>query len=455
MSNRTTFHLASRVYGQPLLVEPSKAETILAALGPRIGLPQPDQPAAFVPDARPMPEAAPYALVAGVAVIPVMGTLLHRGSFITAASGVATYQRVAAAFDEAMADPQAKAILLEIDSGGGEVPGCFDLADRIFAARGRKPLWAVANEAAFSAAYALASACDRLTLTRTAGVGSVGVIAYHYDVSAADEDAGVKVTTVSAGARKNDLTPHEPITDEARAALQARVDDVYALFVRTVARNRSLSEEAVRATEAALYWGDAAVTARLADAVATCDQTLRELVAKVGGDPAEVQARRPVDGYDDEADDEFAKPASTAPTATAPAAAPPADQPSPRRVAAEIVTLCREADAVDLTQQLIAACPTVAEARSRLEHFTELRHLVGCAIKVNPAIDAQLARQLFDRGLSLESARHDLFDRLVTAQSPEIVNAFSRDAEIKANGGGTGRDFWAEVEARRYGGTKP
>jgi signal peptide peptidase SppA len=174
-----------------------------------------------------------------------------------------------------------KGILLDIDSPGGEAGGVFDLADKIFAARKVKPIWAVANDEAFSAAYAIAAAADKIYLSRTGGVGSVGVIAVHLDQSMAEADAGLKYTAVFAGEHKNDLSPHEPLSDPARAQLQAEVDRVYALFTESVARMRGLDLAAVKATEAALYFGEQSLAVGLADRIGTMGDALSDLTKKI------------------------------------------------------------------------------------------------------------------------------------------------------------------------------
>ena len=212
-----------------------------------------------------------------IAVVPVLGPMVKRGSFLDSLFGFGNYEDVQARFDSALNDPSVDAILLEIDSPGGEAAGAFDLADRIFVARGSKPVWAMANESAFSAAYAIGSAADKLFLTRTGGVGSIGVLAAHVDQSGYDEKQGVKVTTITAGARKNDFNAHEPLSEDAAGFLQAEVNRLYGMFVDTVARNRSLSGDAVRATEAGLFFGDDAVKAGLADGVGTFESTVQSL----------------------------------------------------------------------------------------------------------------------------------------------------------------------------------
>lgn len=264
-------HMAARLFGAPLMIHRPKLEVILAVLGPRIGLPQSAVPANAIPN-RSSPASA-----TGIAVLPVYGTLVRRTVGLEAESGLASYQGLATMLDAAVADPNVAAILLDIDSAGGESGGVFDLADRVRAATKVKPVWALANDMAFSAAYAIGSAASRFIVTRTGGVGSIGVIAMHADQSVKDAKDGVRYTTVFAGARKNDLNPHEPISDEAHAFLKAEVGRVYDLFVDTVASHRNLSADAVRATEAGIYFGSDAVATGLADAVGTFDDVLLEL----------------------------------------------------------------------------------------------------------------------------------------------------------------------------------
>lgn len=263
-------HMAARLFGAPLMIHRPKLEVILAVLGPRIGLAQSAVPANPI-TSRTAPTGA-----TGIAVLPIYGTLVRRTVGLEAESGMASYQELATMLDTAVADPNVPAILLDIDSAGGESGGVFDLADRVAAAAKRKPVWALANDMAFSAAYAIGSAASRFIVTRTGGVGSIGVIAMHADQSVKDAKDGVRYTTVFAGARKNDLNPHEPISDEAHAFLKNEVERVYGLFVETVSRNRGVSADAVRATEASIYYGADAVAAGLADAVGTFDDVLAE-----------------------------------------------------------------------------------------------------------------------------------------------------------------------------------
>ena len=172
-----------------------------------------------------------------------------------------------------MDDAGVRAILLDIDSPGGETAGCFDLADYIYSVRGIKPVYAVANDIALSAAYAIASSASRVFLNRTGAVGSVGVYALHVDQSGFDKELGAKYTYVFAGERKVDGNPHEPLSERARADIQDEVDREYGIFTETVARNRKAGKKDIVATQAAVLWADNAMPL-LADAVGTLDDAM-------------------------------------------------------------------------------------------------------------------------------------------------------------------------------------
>jgi len=261
-------HLASRLYGTPLLLVRSKLDVILSVLGERVQWPTAKE-ALAVPAPRANVGAAP-----GIALIPVYGTLVRRSLGLDAASGLTSYGQVAAMLDAALVDASITGILLDIDSPGGEAGGVFELAQRVRAANAVKPVWAVASDSAFSAAYAIASAASRIYVSQTGGVGSIGVIAMHVDQTARDAQDGYRFTAVTAGAHKNDFSPHEPLDPDAYALLQAEVDRLYGLFVDHVATMRGLEAAAVRATEAGLYFGPNAISVGLADRLGTTESAL-------------------------------------------------------------------------------------------------------------------------------------------------------------------------------------
>lgn len=290
-------HLATRLLNTPIAIRPEKAEIIVAAVADRFGIANLFrmngeavvlQPMAF--DQEDENEQAAtrrrtdngYDVIAGVAVIAIEGTLVQKLGTMRPYSGMTGYDGIRQAFYNALRDAEVKAIVLEIDSPGGEVAGCFDLVDLIYSKRAEKPIWAVLSESAYSAAYAIASAAEFVTVPRTGGAGSVGCIMLHADLSRALDEAGVKVTLIHYGARKADGTEFRPLSKEALAACQRDINAMGELFVETVARNRKLESSVVRATQAATFLGSECVDIGFADAVmAPEEQAFPALLAKL------------------------------------------------------------------------------------------------------------------------------------------------------------------------------
>jgi signal peptide peptidase SppA len=206
-----------------------------------------------------------YGLINGIAIIPVQGVLGAGGGWWCDST---PYSWIEAGFDAALRDDSVKAIVLDTNSPGGAVEGCFDLVDKIYAGRGTKPIWAILGESAYSAAYAIASACDRITVPRTGGAGSIGIVSLHVDISRMLKAAGVKITFLQYGKKKTDGAQEKPLSDDARACFQSDVDLMGDLFVETVARNRQLDAATIKKTEAGTFMGEAAV------AIGLCDEVL-------------------------------------------------------------------------------------------------------------------------------------------------------------------------------------
>ena len=219
-----------------------------------------------------------------IAVLPLHGVIVQRAGFLSDLFGDSSTERFGALLRQTLADPSIGAVVIDVDSPGGSVYGVQELADEIFAARGPKPIVAVANSMAASAAYWLATQADDLVVTPSGEVGSIGIIAAHQDVSVALEQAGVKMTLVSAGKYKAESNPFVPLGEDARAAIQSRVDDHYAVFVNAVARGRGVRPSAVRGGfgEGRVVGARQAVDLGMADRVATLEQT----IAKLGGSRA-------------------------------------------------------------------------------------------------------------------------------------------------------------------------
>ena len=215
----------------------------------------------------------------GTAVLTVEGPLFNRGALLNENLGLATYEGLAVKLGQAARDPQVKAILLDLDSPGGEAVGAFELAATIRKIGAEKPTYAVVNGIACSAAYGLASAC-RAVITSADGLsGSIGVVAMHVDQSRALEKAGITPTLIYAGKHKTAGNPYEPLSKAVKGDLQQDINRYYALFLDSVAAGRGarLTRDAARKTEARTYIGRDAVTAGLADDVGTFDETLAEV----------------------------------------------------------------------------------------------------------------------------------------------------------------------------------
>lgn len=204
----------------------------------------------------------------GVLQIPVRGVLLN--NFPWQLGGWATgYEYIWRAFERGMADPLVRGIALVCDTPGGMVAGNFDLIDRMYAMRGKKPIAGFAHESAYSAGYSIISVADpgRVFVSRTGGVGSIGVVTSHYDVSGLYEKMGVKVTWLFEADGKVDGNSTEPLSERARNRIMARIGKLYGVFVSTVARNRGMEEDAVRALKSFTYDADDALSNGLADKV--------------------------------------------------------------------------------------------------------------------------------------------------------------------------------------------
>lgn len=208
----------------------------------------------------------PYKVKEGVLYVPVQGVLLNRFSYQLGhwATG---YTYIERAVRRGMEDPEVEGIAFVYDTPGGEVSGCFELADKLFEWRGTKPMWAFAADRGYSAGYALASTADVVTMVRTGGVGSIGVVTLHLDFSEQLDQLGIKATYIQAGKYKTDGNHLQPLAPRAKQRIQSRIDSVMDIFVSSVARNRNLSEQAIRDFEADCFTAQEALANGLADRV--------------------------------------------------------------------------------------------------------------------------------------------------------------------------------------------
>ena len=291
MSEHALPRVSRRILNRPQLISERGALAVLGALAPRLGIGRVcdagglvlDFPAAAGPRAelvesdRHMQSGRVFAFddESGIAHIPIEGELVHRFAYLEPTSGVTGYNGIKTKVQAASEDPAVKGILLDIDSPGGEVYGVEGASALIFAARAAKPIWALVNEQATSAAYWLASAAHAVFSPVTGDSGSIGVVHLHVDMSRALDKEGLTVTLIHAGAHKVDGHPFAPLPDDVRDAVQEELATIHTLFAGTVARNRGLSIEAVMDTEARVYMGPEAVDLGLVDAVASEDEVFQ------------------------------------------------------------------------------------------------------------------------------------------------------------------------------------
>ena len=245
---------------EPLMIEPGAWSRICAAGG-------------F--DFFAAPSSDPPTSAASVAVIQISGYLVAKGPAWLRYYGAASYEWIGEMLDEAMTDSGIEAVVLDIHSPGGQVAGAFGLGDKIAAAAKEKPIIALANEHMHSSAYALAAGAGKiLVASKTASLGSIGIIGTHLDTSEAEKKIGLRFTEIFSGRKKNLFTSHKPLSDEAREDMQKQVDELYGVFVTHVAKMRGISEDDVRAQESGVFMGVSAIANGLADAMGGLDEAM-------------------------------------------------------------------------------------------------------------------------------------------------------------------------------------
>lgn len=229
-----------------------------------------------------------------VAVIPVYGAITQRATMMSMCDGGTSTQSISNALRQANADESVTSIVLDIDSPGGSVYGVSELAAEIRASS--KPVTAVANSLAASAAYWLGTAASEFFVTPGGEVGSIGVWMAHEDWSKAVAEQGVAVTLISAGKYKVEGNPYEALTPEARDFMQSRTDDYYGAFTRDVAKGRNVSVDQVRAGmgQGRVLGAAQAKAENMVDGVMTFDQVIRHVQksAKAGGGRNATAARQ-------------------------------------------------------------------------------------------------------------------------------------------------------------------
>lgn len=223
-------------------------------------------------------------IVGAVAIIPVTGVITQKSDFYSWWFGGTSVERLTAAFRQYLNDPAISAIVFDTDSGGGEVYGVPEFFEEVFAARGQKKLISVSNPFMASAAYWIGCACEEVYLLPSGQAGSVGVYTTHEDMSQMLEQMGIDVTFVQYGEHKTEGNPYEPLSDDARAELQANVNFYGQLFDRAVAKGRNVSTADVSARfgQGRVLRAPDAKKVGMVDKVGTLDDVLARLAPKRG-----------------------------------------------------------------------------------------------------------------------------------------------------------------------------
>jgi signal peptide peptidase SppA len=271
------------VYNVPWAIEPSKLSNIVRVADAHARGESSDLAMIEAELGRPLQsEPKGYSNRDGVAVLPVFGVIAKRLNLVTRISGGISTELFARDLSAALADSAVHAIILQFDSPGGAVDGVQQLAQQVFAARGKKPIVALADSKMASAAYWIGAAAQNVYMVdSTTLVGSIGVVMAHVDYSKAEEKAGIKTTEIFAGKYKRIASEYAPLSDEGRATLQAMVDQLYSVMVDDVARFRGVSSDTVikRMADGRIFMGQKAIDAGLVDGVVTLDVLIAKLKA--------------------------------------------------------------------------------------------------------------------------------------------------------------------------------
>jgi ClpP class serine protease len=281
--------VAARVFNTPLLMHPGKLDAALAGIGERIvkggvvlqnageridhvafehGRPLVGRIGDKVGRMFDDSGRQPFAIIDGVALIPIEGTLVHKGAYVGAYSGRTSYEGLQALVLRALRNPAIKGVVFEVDSFGGELAGAFETADLIARLSAEKPTLAILTDHALSAGYLLASAARQIIIPEHGRAGSIGVVTLHADLSAALEQRGIKVTVLRAGTQKMSANPFEPLADDTIQRLLSDLEAARTTFAESIGRYRGtrFTSQAALATEAQDYRGSDAVALGLADA---------------------------------------------------------------------------------------------------------------------------------------------------------------------------------------------
>ncbi|MDA8095579.1 MAG: S49 family peptidase [Betaproteobacteria bacterium] len=241
-------------------------------------------PRANSPRVGPVLTRSPNSLGGAIAVISLTGVISQHPDWFADTS----VDEFAADLMSAVNDPGVGAILVSIDSPGGSVYGVQEVAQMMMGAREQKPIVALANSLAASAAYWIGCSASEFYCMPSGEVGSIGVWQAHMDFSGMLDQAGIKTTLISAGKYKVEGNPYEPLDDDALGFMQSRVDDYYGAFVNGVAQARGTDPATVKngMGQGRVLGAQDARNAGMIDGIATMPQVIRSMQKKMSAVPS-------------------------------------------------------------------------------------------------------------------------------------------------------------------------
>lgn len=427
---KLTSYAFSRAYNTPLLLEPGKARVISEYLQSRMDMEWENNN--DIPPKEKKPEDATI-LVQKVAIIPVIGTLVHRGGWMDADSGLLSYQNLRQQLISVANDPSVSSILLDIDSGGGEVEGNFELARLIREINNNhKPVFALANGSAFSGAFSIGSAAGQFFVTSTGGVGSVGVIMQHVDVSRNNEINGIKVTNIVSGEHKADFSSDFPLSESAKNTLQKEVDRTADMFISLISELRGIPDPIIRGTEAALLFGQDAVNIGFVDGIISFDDLLETMVGTdFTSNPKRIQdmflkKKTEVEKSAEETIVETPA-AETDPVEveTPPVETEKEKEPDALEVAAEIADICHKAGMSHMASGFIKSKMTIEDVKAKVDLNKQIEQVCKLAGK------SDLAKGYIESGKPLKEIQNDLISKMSEKQT-DISNKENPDEVAKS-----------------------
>jgi len=398
---RSYQHLLTKAFNTPLAVDASYARVFFSGLAGRIGgVDKLIDLDGTVLDAKAMqieassftkdrPTSRNFQVVDGIAIIPVDGSLVHKLGALHPYSGMTGYDGILRKLNEAMSDDGVRGVLLDIDSPGGMVSGCFDLADMIARLREIKPIWSLGYDMHCSAAQMLASSCSHRLITQTGVAGSVGVIMAHTNIKKLLENQGVEITLIKAGKHKADGNPYDALPKDVQAKWETQLEKVRTMFATKAANYMGKSVDDVLATEAECFEGQAAVDVGFANEVVNGSDAVTVMLEHLDAQKNTIvdmgaSMTKETTPLKAEATEQ---PEQTLPEGSQTAQEPQASSQQP------------EASAADVERNRVLGIIGLPEATGREALATKLAN--------NPAIDVEMAKELLGAAPTAAAQRDD------------------------------------------------